>query len=50
MAAYMTIKETAKKWELTTRRVQKMCCDGKYRGFTVIWYFGGDTTECQKIN
>ena len=29
---YLTIKETAEKWNLTTRRVQKMCSDGKIDG------------------
>ena len=29
---YLTIKETAEKWELTVRRVQKMCSDGKIEG------------------
>ena len=32
MDAFMTIKETAEKWNLTTRRVQKMCSDGLIDG------------------
>ena len=32
MNEYLTIKETAEKWKLTTRRVQKMCSDGKIEG------------------
>ena len=32
MNDYLTIKEIAEKWELTTRRVQKMCADGKIPG------------------
>ena len=32
MDEYMTIKEIAEKWELTTRRVQKMCSDGRIPG------------------
>ena len=32
MEGYMTIKETAEKWNLTGRRVQKMCSDGKIEG------------------
>lgn len=32
MDDYLTIKEIAEKWELTTRRVQKMCSDGKIQG------------------
>lgn len=32
MNGYLTIKETAEKWELTPRRVQKMCSDGRIEG------------------
>ncbi len=32
MNDYITIKEVAEKWKLTTRRVQKMCADGKIPG------------------
>ena len=32
MEAFMTIRETAEKWNLTTRRVQKMCSDGQIEG------------------
>ena len=32
MEGFMTIKETAEKWNLTERRVQKMCSDGKIEG------------------
>lgn len=32
MDDYATIREIAEKWELTTRRVQKMCSDGKIAG------------------
>lgn len=32
MDDYMTIKETAEKWNLTERRVQKMCSDGRIEG------------------
>ena len=28
MDNYLTIKEVAEKWNLSTRRVQKMCADG----------------------
>lgn len=28
MRDYLTIKEVAKKWKITPRRVQKMCSDG----------------------
>lgn len=32
MENYLTIKEVAEKWNLTTRRVQKMCSDGLIPG------------------
>ena len=32
MNDYLTIKEVAKMWELTPRRVQKMCSDGRIIG------------------
>ena len=32
MKEYLTIKEIADRWELTTRRVQKMCSEGKIPG------------------
>ena len=32
MDNYLTIKEVAEKWNLTTRRVQKMCSDGLIPG------------------
>lgn len=32
MDAFMTIKEIAAQWNLTERRVQKMCADGLIEG------------------
>lgn len=32
MKDFLTIKEVAQKWELTPRRVQKMCADGEIIG------------------
>ena len=32
MEGYRTIKEMAEQWDLTVRRVQKMCADGKIDG------------------
>lgn len=32
MKDYLTIKEVAELWEITPRRVQKMCADGKIIG------------------
>ena len=40
MEGYMTIGETAEKWNLTKRRVQKMCADGEIEGVTkfgTVW-------------
>lgn len=32
MNEYLTIKETAEKWDITPRWVQKMCADGRVQG------------------
>lgn len=32
MNGYLTVKEFAEKWNITTRRVQKMCSEGKIPG------------------
>ena len=32
MDGFMTIKETAEKWGLCERRVQKMCAEGRIEG------------------
>lgn len=32
MEGYLTIKEVADKWNVTPRRVQRMCLDGKING------------------
>ncbi len=45
MDGFMTIRETAEKWNLTTRRVQKMCSDGKIEGvqrFGNFWAIPAD--------
>ena len=34
MQGYLTIKEVAKKWNLTERRVQIMCSEGAIEGVT----------------
>jgi len=32
MNEYLTIKEIAERWEVTPRRIQKMCAEGKISG------------------
>ena len=32
MEGYMTIKQAAEKWEVTPRRIQKLCVDGRIDG------------------
>ena len=32
MDEYITIKEVAKKWNITPRRIQRMCADGRIPG------------------
>lgn len=34
MEGYMTIKQVSEKWEVTPRRVQKLCVDGRIDGAT----------------
>ena len=34
MEGYMTIKQAAKKWDVTPRRIQKLCTDGRIEGAT----------------
>ena len=34
MEGYMTIKQAAEKWEVTPRRIQKLCVDGRIEGAT----------------
>ena len=39
MDKYITIKELAARWEITPRRIQKMCAEGKLPG---VVKFGRD--------
>ena len=32
MVEYLTIKEVAEKWDVTPRRIQRMCADGRIEG------------------
>ena len=32
MEGYMTIKQAAEKWDVTPRRIQKLCADGRIEG------------------
>ena len=46
MDGYITIKEAAEKWDLTVRRVQKMCSDNKIPGaskFGRVWVIPEDS-------
>ena len=46
MNDYLTIREVAEKWDLTVRRVQKMCADGLIPGaikFGKLWAVPKDT-------
>lgn len=45
---YMTVKQVAKKWEVTPRRVQVLCAQGKVPGavqFGVGWAIPKDTAK-----
>lgn len=48
MKDYLTIKEVAEKWEVTPRRVQKMCADGFIPGvekFGKSWAIPNDAEK-----
>ena len=48
MDKYLTIKEVAEKWNLSTRRVQKMCADGIIPGvihFGKAWAIPADAEK-----
>ena len=34
MEGYMTIKQAAEKWDITTRRIQFLCSNGRIEGAT----------------
>lgn len=45
---YITVKEVAEKWEITPRRVQVLCAQGKIPGvvrFGVTWAIPKDTVK-----
>ena len=48
MEGYMTIKQAAEKWEVTPRRIQKLCVDGRIEGATKFgrdWAIPADATK-----
>ena len=48
MDEFLTIKEVAEKWNISTRRVQKMCSDGRIPGavkFGRDWAIPKDTEK-----
>ena len=48
MEGYVTAQEMAVKWNLTTRRVQKMCSDGVIPGvtkFSNVWVVPADAEK-----
>lgn len=48
MDGYMTIKEVAKKWGLTVRRIQELCSNGEIPGatkFGTVWSIPADTVK-----
>ena len=48
MEGYLTIKEIAQKWNITPRRVQKMCSDGLIPGaskFGDVWAIPEDAEK-----
>lgn len=48
MNGYMTVQEAAEKWEITTRRVQVLCAEGRITGATKyasIWIIPEDAEK-----
>lgn len=48
MDGYLTIKEVADKWGISTRRVQKMCSEGMIEGVTKfgrVWVIPEDAVK-----
>lgn len=48
MMDFLTIKEIAEKWNVTPRRIQKMCADGRIPGakkFGRDWAIPADTEK-----
>jgi hypothetical protein len=48
MNDYETIKETAERWNLTVRRVQKLCSEGRIPGvirFGKVWAIPRDVSK-----
>lgn len=48
MEGYKTISEIAKEWNLTVRRIQKLCADGKLPGaqkFGTLWAIPEDVEK-----
>lgn len=45
---YMTLKETSKKWGLSTRRINTLCVEGRIQGATKLgnmWIIPEDTQK-----
>ncbi len=48
MFEYMTVQEAAKKWELSERRVQKLCAENRIDGIvhlSRVWLIPKDTEK-----
>lgn len=48
MFEYMTVKEAAKKWELSVRRVQLLCVEGRIEGamkYASVWAIPKDAEK-----
>ncbi len=48
MFEYMTVQEAAKKWELSERRIQKLCAEGRIDGvihLSRVWLIPKGTSK-----
>ena len=48
MTGYISVREAAARWDITTRQVQKLCADGRIEGavhFANSWAIPEDTVK-----
>ena len=48
MIGYISVREAARRWDITTRQVQKLCADGRIEGavhFANTWAIPQDTQK-----
>lgn len=49
---YLTANEIAEKWDISSRRVRKLCCEGRVKGAIqkgVLWLIPSNTQKPQEL-